>query len=155
MYSQKIYDKVIATMKENNLHYDEAEETGIIWIPRNTVDSMGRTITLSILVRERDYIIRGHINDFSVDDSYRTQILELAMRINERYLYPYFLYDFEGTFGITCQYYCDIDENVITTNKIMEDIYTVYAHFSKYGKALISVSLGLQNAKDAIDSTEE
>lgn len=151
MYSQTIYDKVIATMKENNLHYDEIEDMGMILIPHNSVENMGRTIMLTVLVRENDYVVRGHIDDFPIDDSYLTQVLELVMRINERYLYPFFLYDFEGFFGVTCLCYRDKCENMITSDEIMKDIYTVFTHFSKYGKVLIDVSLGLQNAKNAIE----
>lgn len=154
MYSQKIFNSITNILDEANFQYDINEETGGIWIPRNTVDSMGRTITIFVEVRETDYIIRGWIDSFSFDKQNHSKLVELAMRINNYYLFPLLLVNYSDSPDIICQHYCDMGDKSVNKGDFLGSIYTVFNHFSKYGKAIIAVSMGFQNPEDALNDVE-
>ena len=154
MYSQKIYNSIIGILDEANFRYDVNEETGGIWIPRNTVDSMGRTITIAVEVRETDYIVRGWIDGFSFSEQNHSKLVELAMRINGRYIFPFLVVDYSNSPDIICQHFCDVGDRCISKNDFLGSIYTIFNHFIKYGKAIIAVSMGFQNPEDALNDAE-
>lgn len=154
MYSQKIFNSISRVLDEANFQYDSNSETGGIWIPRNTVDSMGRTITISVEVRESDYIVRGWIDGFSFSEQNHSKLVELAMRINCRFLFPMFLVDYSDSPDIICQHYCDAGDSEISNTDFLGSIYTIFKHFTKYGKAIIAVSMGFQDPEDALKDAE-
>lgn len=154
MYSKEIYDRVTRALNEKNIGFEPNIEDGVVIIRNQNVDSMGRAISILVRVRSKDYIVFGVINDFAVEQEYVNHFVELLMRINRGYYYPKFDFNYASN-SPGCEYYFPVYGSVPSTQTVYDSILAVYDHFDRFGKAIISVSMGFQDPQSAYEDATD
>lgn len=156
MYSNQIFNSIVAILKTRNFVFDENEDSGRIFVRKHPIASLGITFDLVIEVREEDFCVYGFLNGISVNEENYSSILDLLMRINAMYVYSHFFifYD-EDDKNIYCFRHYNSGDRMLDLNECIDVLASIYNRFKKYGKAILSVSLGIQNPEDALEDVKE
>ena len=150
MYSKEIFERVTRALNEQNIEFEPDYERGSIIIRHQRVDTMCRTVTIFIAIRSADYIVHGIIEDFAVNDQYICGFVELLMRMNRGFCYPKFGFDYTNNTPV-CEYYFPVYNGLPNTQTVYASILAVYDQLERFGKAIISVSMGFQDPKSAFE----
>ena len=135
-----------------NFRYSKDPNRLCISIPLN-IDAPQNHITIYIQIREFDVIVFGTYDNFNIPTSSLPDIFELLLRINDNYIYPQLVFDF-NEYSIYCRHRQVFAEDLMQEGFAIETILNVGFHLEKCGKALMAVSLGLQTPEEAEKSIQ-
>jgi hypothetical protein len=148
------YRTFIEMLQKENFRYEENFEEGKIWIRRVGIDSAIPVANFLIEVREDDCIVSGMYQDFHISSDNLSNMGELLMRINDKYLFPQFVLDYDEKW-IICKQRFDFTGELVNLKHAAFLFGNVVFHMHKYGNAIMGVSLGLQSPKDASDKVSD
>lgn len=153
MYSKMIFESFKEALYNMNFHFKEDIKKGTIIVPSIGIDSSIESITLLIEVRDDDCILHVLYDNFKISSVNMPQIAELLMRINDSYIFPQFVLNYDNQ-NVRCQYRPLFNEN----NADCESARMIMGHIiipaEKYANSILAVSLGLQSPKDAFNNVE-
>lgn len=153
-YSDTIYNNICEFLDEDEYYYEKNVTDGILYIPRLGIDSPLKSVNVLIRVRESDYIISVHPDNFKISSQHLGEFSKLAMLINGLYYFPQLVVDYKHQ-NVIARHYCDSGDKVVDINEIRRNFLQTATHFDDCGKVLMSVSLGLQTAEEAFNSLRE
>lgn len=153
-YSKEIYDLFIEGLNTyTEFNYNENTQEGTIIVPQVGIDASLKSVSTIINIRDFDCVIVGIYDNFRVPSEHMSKVCELLMRINNFYIYPQWILEFDDN-SIVCQYRHQFSGELLDPRLAVKAFADVGVHLQKCANAILSVALGLQEPEVAINSIE-
>lgn len=148
----RIYNLFVSALDaQTNFKYSKNPQKLSITILQIGVNAPQRNINLLIQVRDFDVIVCGFYENFHIPTESIPDMFELIARINDNYIYPQFVFDF-NEYNIYCRHRQSFPKELLQEGFAVETILDVGFHLERCGKAFMAVSLGLQIPEEAAKS---